>query len=514
MCTAFEVTSAQYIYWEHTIGGLDSEKETYTNIIVEDESIVAYGSKVFSLGAQARRYDFEGYTLDEDTIPYPILAQVLSPSAKTFQKLPNNEGYIAIGYNYSEGNSFVVHINNSLDTLGCNIYSIFNDGSTAFNNLMITEENTIIIVGFVYPYANEYEEYTFMLEMDLEGDILWTKVLNQEDGYRQRSHSFEKVEDGYLMAVDWQDLSDNFEDNTLKGIINKVDFEGNIMWQAETEGSDFGWGNRSFQLVKKSNGEIFILYIEPYENFYYDFDYPVHWSHIVMASVNDNGNIGTIEIQQEYLNSHEIHAARIIKVLEHHDGGLLVLGSTAIPIVDYNHTAIPWLMKIDTEGNQEWYYEYPMNDSDPEGLDYYVIQYFNDIEPTPDGGYAMAGLIQKLWNGDTRSRLLKIDGCGDVEWDGCEPLSVGESYMPNIGLTLWPQPVTDALQLQWKTNIEASEIRIITITGSEAKREYLTRNTLNQSTINIGSLSNGLYVVQLRDKKGVLIGSEKMMVER
>ncbi len=71
-------------------------------------------------------------------------------------------------------------------------------------------------------------------------------------------------------------------------------------------------------------------------------------------------------------------------------------------------------------------------------------------------------------------------------------------------IILYPNPVKDILNI--KTTIEYKEVDILDLTGKRLL-------TSKQKIIDISFLNNGAYIVRIKDKKGMVIKTERIMKE-
>jgi len=93
------------------------------------------------------------------------------------------------------------------------------------------------------------------------------------------------------------------------------------------------------------------------------------------------------------------------------DGGYILAGST----LSYGTGGDAWLLKIDTNGNEQWNKTF--------GLDGFDSVY--SVVQTSDGGYVLAGTIDTAKNPDFKGQILyenydawlfKTDANGNLEW--------------------------------------------------------------------------------------------------
>ncbi|NHJ48978.1 MAG: hypothetical protein FK733_14425 [Asgard group archaeon] len=86
------------------------------------------------------------------------------------------------------------------------------------------------------------------------------------------------------------------------------------------------------------------------------------------------------------------------------DGGYIMAGHTSSFGAGLSDA---WVVKVDIEGNHQWNSTFGGAESDV------VIS----IIPTPDGGYAMTGIIESWGYGEWDAWLIKIDNEGQMQWN-------------------------------------------------------------------------------------------------
>jgi dipeptidyl aminopeptidase/acylaminoacyl peptidase len=102
------------------------------------------------------------------------------------------------------------------------------------------------------------------------------------------------------------------------------------------------------------------------------------------------------------------------------DGGYIVAGGKGV-----NGTGVDqlWLIKTDNSGNKEWAQEYGGSNA----------EIGNWVQQTSDGGYIVSGSTRSYGAGDYDIWLIETDGCGYQVWDN--PLTFGGSGS-DIGQTV------------------------------------------------------------------------------
>jgi hypothetical protein len=176
------------------------------------------------------------------------------------------------------------------------------------------------------------------------------------------------------------------------------------------------------------------------------------------------------------------------------DGGFLSCGEAYNRFTDKISGMIT---RLDSNLNLVWFNEYRYNANG-----YHLIW---DVAPRPEGGYWACGqgyvddTTQGFW-------LLGIDENGNL-LDTCNTTTEVIDIMPKtLTMSVYPNPASTQLSVSWAGGAAA---RIVVRNAQGAivlEQQILTDN----ATINIHNLANGIYTVQVIDKKG-RTGSSKFI---
>ncbi len=512
VCTVWISLSAQYTYWEHVIG----DQELFTNTELYDGGILSYGG-----GAEEpillRKHDMNGNMLMENQIHLPYTGTYYIGVKQNLNILPDESIMIGANMHTVElgATIFLCNVDANLDSLWT-IHYKFEDEITVMSS-MIIRDSTMVISGFTWPSeSGDLRARTFILEMDFEGNILLEKTIQPyNDAYAYRNWVLQEFNGGYLLAGRKRilNLIDELGEVTpFRATITKLDYDGNLIWEYELDDEpNVGFGNGSPTMTLTENEDLIVTYSTAYE-VYFDPDYhALSYNKQTVLKLNYQGDEPSVGWEQVYYDNYEKKLNGGSKIIETMDGGFL-LTCSALPqgVPQSSTSSYGFILKFDSMGNEEWYQEYVVFDN---FQNYLITHNIWDIEITPDGGYVFVGYI---FRGDMGyySWIVKIDACGEVEYNGCEPVVGIDNMTTDQGILVWPQPANSELIVQWNRTFEVSEVVVLSITGSEVKRIKSSNISEEQMTMNIEGLSNGLFIIHLLDHKGVLLGSKKVVVER
>ncbi len=285
------------------------------------------------------------------------------------------------------------------------------------------------------------------------------------------------------------------------GLLTKTDLLGNVLWEYNYNDYNeiISSYNGHYIISKLNNGDIVSAISIDYEP---ASSSPIDWYSKVVVNKIDVEN-DSLYWEHEYLYDFESENGGISKILPSQDGGMVIMGG------DFNVDQIKWLLKIDTLGNMEWHkhYYYGM------GGDYFNTGF--DLEQCSDGGYLMVGKYSD-WNLPgtlPRSWMIKIDACGDVEWNGCLPVGIGDiEIQPKLAFVLYPNPAQDYVTLEFDDyRLSVEEVMVFDMMGRLVRQVYVESN--GSIVIDTRSLDNGLYQVVVKNKDGI-VGNQKLEIIR
>ena len=184
-------------------------------------------------------------------------------------------------------------------------------------------------------------------------------------------------------------------------------------------------------------------------------------------------------------------------VQETHDEGYILLGTTFSFLTDHSDV---WLIKTDSQGEEEWNQTFGGSDDD----------FGNSVQQTTDGGYIIIGYTESYGNGDLDVWLIKTDSQGNEEWDqtfGGSQSDYGysvkqirdEGYVITGYTRSYEDDGEDDIHLI-KTDPQGNELWSQTFGGSEIDYGFSVEQTTDDGYVitgSTGSYGNGLSDIWL-----------------
>ena len=207
--------------------------------------------------------------------------------------------------------------------------------------------------------------------------------------------------------------------------------------------------------------------------------------------------LGTREWDQTFGSSTDDGGSSVKQTL---DNGFIVVGKTQS--TDSGAYDV-WLIKTDSQGNEEWNQTFGGSNNDKG----------NSVQVTPDGGYIIGGSTNSYGSGDSDAWLIKTDSQGNEEWNqafGGSDQDIGNSvdYCMDggfvlTGFTRSHGSGTDADVLLVKTDSEGNGDWSKYWGGIEGDIGYDVKQTsdggfiLTGFTRSFGSVNGDIYLIKL-----------------
>jgi hypothetical protein len=220
--------------------------------------------------------------------------------------------------------------------------------------------------------------------------------------------------------------------------------------------------------------------------------------------------LGEISLLTEIMNDEywiEGYPTKFIEV----DNGYVLAGGYYEETNDNIHLN-GWIMKIDDSYQQEWYTELSYDGEESS------THFLWDVEQTSDGGYVTVGEYYNDADPFRRTWLVKLDACGDLQWQGCEPVGIQDWNIQHSRLELYPNPASDILRLAiplWRgSGVGIESLSIIDLTGKVVMEmsNIQLRMSNDEVELDVSGVNPGLYSVVLDMSSGQVYIS-KLVVE-
>ncbi|NOZ73933.1 MAG: hypothetical protein GXO90_00930 [FCB group bacterium] len=244
-------------------------------------------------------------------------------------------------------------------------------------SVQLTTDGGYIIIGSTKSFGDGHED-SWLIKTDSNGNEEWNRTFG--GGYLDRGYSVQQTADGGYIIIGPTVL---FEDTyVIKAWLIKTDSEGNEEWNRIFSGSYQDFSGR-FVLQTADSG--YIITGEEFSSIY----------NLFVIKTNAQGN-------EEWRKVDYPERSRSGGFQQTSDGGYIICGSYGLAEYD---DIDAWLMKIDSQGNEAWI----QNFGGP-GYDY-----SESVHQTTDGGYIMTGsygfedYTSDVW-------LIKTDSEGNQEW--------------------------------------------------------------------------------------------------
>jgi len=287
-------------------------------------------------------------------------------------------GYIITGHTSSYGNGEYDVWLIKTDSNGDEVWNqTFGGGSDDFGfSVQQTTDGGYIITGTTYSFGNGGD--VWLIKTDSNGNEDWNQTFGGGDS--DWGWSVQQTTDGgYIITGSTYSFGNGAADVWLI----KTDSNGNEEWNQSFGGSDEDEGigvqqttDGGYILTGYTQSDVWLIKTDSQGN--------EEWNQTfgeIGGSNTDTGN----SVQQTT------------------DGGFIIAGWTHS---FGNGWGDVWLIKTDSNGNEEWNKTFGGSGSD----------YGFSVQQTTDGGYIITGYTESFGNGDYDVYLIKTDSQGNEEW--------------------------------------------------------------------------------------------------
>lgn len=393
---------------------------------------------------------------------------------------------------YSHG--VLIKINLDLDTLWKREYHSEISNPMTWN-VRQTSDGGYILVGIDFSGGTYYDGLT--IKVDSTGVEQWRQVYGTGTIYSEYlTNVIETSDGGYLIGGFRTESA--YYDHTMDAMVMKIDSLGNEEW-TNYYGNPEVDDDKAF-IITSDDGHYLVVTV---------------YGEWIVAPNSRTGRIMLVKIDtegntlwQKKIGPKEgnVYLKSLNQTL---DNNLIVAGRA------YNDTITDWiyeglLYKFSMDGDSIWMRDYGYLS------DQYDRNYFYDVYPTSDNGYIASGWCKQSSGGNDSLWIVKVDSIG-CDTPGCATgVQVFEMpYLFNIVLTVWPNPVSDWLNIEFSNTTEGLYLRdktfiwIYDSQGIKVKEVNVPENT-EMHVIDVSYFKNGLYYLQYIDSKKV-VGTTKFI---
>jgi len=494
---------SQYVYFNQVTGvSGDLISEGVTNIEIMNDQYFVWGGGInnsvqFKL---LRTLDVDGSIVTENNLLFPD-SYVYSGITNCFQRIPGEESFLmSHAIVDSEGTKgFLMKVDNSLDTLWTKKLDMYAPYTYVFTHTW--DEDGFILAG---EHGNgPGVRGTFIAKVDTEGELLWTQVIHPPTG-AYRNVQISALDNGYVVS------GASSAGGDTEGYIETLSQSGILLNSFEGTGGIF----RGIMIhTLKSDGNLVVSQTIGTEQVPGTSN--VSWSYFKIRLYTLDPNSDQFEGYVDVFENDDMAAGGLAKIIELEDHSLIILGNHHRYIDEILHKRA-FISKLNPSYQVDWYTELAYDPCSSCDNTLY------DIEIAPDGGYIMAGKFHDdATDPRDKSWLVKVDACGDLEWQGCAPVGLHESEFAS-GIEVWPNPAgtSATLSVRLPSGVQAERLSLVNSKGQVVylKFEELRLNANHDMGSSLKLQTDelqtppGLYFLIITSRDGRLF-SEKVVIE-
>lgn len=494
----------QYTYFNHVFGSTDDQSSQFDTCIELIDSIwYTWGGGVDGpFFNSVSTYSSSGIFQDDAIWTFPQSLIYLGET-NSFQKIPGENAFLfsqAIeDVNGSHG--LLMKVDSNLDTLWTSILDIYIGQTSVITHawdgdgFILAGEHQVAGVG----------NGTFIAKVDTEGQYLWHTVLHEPDEGSYRNRYISSIGNGYILSGSEGGGLDT------EGVVEFYNSDTEELLSLSTNGSAILRG--IMEHTVKDNGEIIVTQSSLVQ------DYPGASDPIFAYCRQriyelDIENEGLV-LLNEYFQDNSLITGGVVKTIESSANPLVMLGQGHTE-VDGTLNDMSFVMALDDNYEMSWHTQ----------LSYELCpgctNELYDIEQAPDGGYVMVGKFNSPEDPYDKTWLVKVDACGDLVWQGCDPVGIQEfqiqSRNDGMKLEIYPNPARDLVRVLTPSGVGVSagwqSLSLYDVTGKVVKELSDDRFTQSNDevTLDVSDLPSGLYSIALTTAYGRVFSS-KLVVE-
>ncbi len=341
--------------------------------------------------------------------------------------------------------------------------------------------------------------------LDINGNTLWIK--QNEMGIESfiPSGLFYSDSDFVLVCGGLATYTDEYGLD-MQHSIKKINYTCDSILQEYTWG---GWcSEERTVMMKMSNGNYMVAYEECYDNpfgypnypYYSDRKFKIHLMEFNPISMSPmwEGEYFSNAINDETWFS----SLQVTDIASTNDGGYLISFTQFANDGNFPGSSSS-ILKVNEDREQEWFktFSYSNDGGDVSSL--------LSIEEAFDGGVISSGYVDLSGQWPPKQWVLKLDACGDVEYNGCDFVSALEiPQKEEYPILIYPNPAGEICHVVFSDQIQYFVLRDL------MGKEVFTENVMIQREIDVdvSTLSSGIYLIECGDGEGG-VWTEKVVVE-
>lgn len=448
-----------------------------------------------------------------DLVGDPVFHKVITAPDKTYTTwedciLLEDETIALAGYSYdSIPKGFIMRFDLFGDTL---MYAEYShpfwpnyDFMLPIGGLQETDSGGFIVCNNIRNGPTSIDIY--IIRTDMEGLMVWDSIYSLP--YLDAPKAIVPDANGGFIIGAWtvnqQLVLENFTSQTY--ILN-IDGNGQILWQYNTP-SSLGLRGGANEMVLLDDGSLIVasgigteVDLGP--------SHVIYFEKLLFKLSPDHELEWELKIPDFDLNG----SSDLTSVIAVSDGSGFVVGGRHGEMIESNYTFVIRgdISKVSNDGQLLWARRYVGIDSDEPTHQVY------DLKETTDGGFIIVG-ESRDGTGDTYPKqqawLLKLDQYGCLV-PGCHLLDdVGEEFERPIQLSVYPNPTTDYLNFQLRSNefLKNGTFRIINADGKVIKSIQVDVRIEDTFVLPVWEWATGVYFLQYLDGDREIVVSEKFI---